>query len=96
MANGTRNSRANQWDYPQTIVIGLGTPKNPERFRVNINTKGNAISHDDYNKEEQVFETIVGQANQAFTDAGINLQFTVRAPFDPDASIPDESLLIED
>ncbi len=96
MANGTRNSRANQWDYPQTVVIGLGTPKNPERFRVNINTKGNAISHDDYNKEEQLFETIVQPANTALKDAGINLQFSVRAPFDPDASIPDESFLVED
>ena len=45
-------SRNAKWDYDQTRGFEIGTAKQPDLFRININTKGNTLSQEDFAKLE--------------------------------------------
>jgi len=82
-------ARNNQWDYEQSLVFGLGTDKSPELFRININTKGNTISQEDFTKLEEKLSKVAKVINKALS-AVCKLVISVRKPYDPDASVDDE------
>jgi hypothetical protein len=82
-------ARNNQWDYEQGFVFGLGTAKSPELFRININTKGNTISQEDFEKLENKLVKVADVVNTALS-AVCKLVISVRKPYDPDASVDDE------
>ena len=83
------SNRNNQWDYEQSLVFGLGTENNPELFRININTKGNTISQEDFTKLENKLNKVASVINPALS-AVCKLVISVRKPYDPDASVDDE------
>ena len=82
-------ARGNTWDYSQGTIFGFGTVKTPELFRINVNTKGNTISQEDFAKLEDKLVKVVLKINKVLATV-CNLRISMRAPYDPDASIEDE------
>jgi hypothetical protein len=82
-------ARKQPWDYPQSAVIGFGMPTNPEDWRLGKNTLGNTISHEIFTAREAKMVAILPKINKVLEDGGIDLRFTVRAPFNPDAVADD-------
>lgn len=75
-------ARSNKWDYDQNVVFNLGTAKQPDLYRININTKGNNLEQEDFT----TLEDKLAKAVDKF-DFGGKLKLTMAAPYDPDAGI---------
>ena len=75
-------ARTKSWDYDQNVVFNLGTDKQPELYRININTKGNNLEQEDFS----TLETKLKKACASF-DFGDKLKLTTSAPYDPGAGI---------
>jgi len=73
-------ARTKTWDYDQNVVFNIGTDKQPELYRINVNTKGNNLEQEDF----AALETKLAKVCASF-DLGNKLKITTAAPYDPDA-----------
>ena len=86
---------ANAWDYPQTQIIGFGLPKNPENFRLGINTlKNNTLSHEAYTTKESKIVEALPKYNEAIEKAGLPMRFHIRPIFDKEALANDDDSFV--
>jgi len=75
-------SRTAKWDYDQSRVFEIGTAKQPDLFRININTKGNSLSQEDYAKLEAKLMKVITKFN-----LGDKLSATSRPIYDADSGV---------
>ena len=75
-------ARNAKWDYDQSQVFEIGTAKQPDLFRININTKNNSLTQEEYAKLEAAMMKAILKFN-----LGDKLQASVRPIYNADASI---------
>ena len=71
-----------KWDYEQSRVFEIGTAVTPDLFRININTKSNSISQEDYAKLEANLMKVITKFN-----LGDKLLASSRPIYDADSGI---------
>ena len=75
-------ARNAKWDYDQSQVFEIGTASQPDLFRININTKSNSLTQEEFSKlEAKMMEVILT------FDLGDKLQASVRPIYNADAGI---------
>ena len=53
-------ARNAKWDYDQSQVFEIGTASQPDLFRININTKSNSLTQEEFSKlEAKMMEVIL-------------------------------------
>ena len=75
-------NRNPQWDYDQEHVFEIGTAGQPDLFRININTKKNSLSQEDYTMLEAKMMKAIAKFN-----LGDKLSATSRPIYNPDSGI---------
>jgi len=75
-------NRQSKWDYDQSRVFEIGTAKQPDLFRININTKSNSLSQEDYAKLEAKLMKVITEF-----DLGDKLVATSRPIYNPDSGL---------
>ena len=75
----TSIKRNPQWDYEQSRVFEIGTAKQPDLFRININTKKNTMSQEDYSALEAKLMAVITKFN-----LGDKLSASSRPMYNPD------------